>query len=183
MFITRTLLQFWWPNSDSSSWYLIHIKLSYLSSKETAVHYKAKICLSILCTDFSLYNEWDHKVRFNQLSQKKTALSNPDQSKYLLLASLLYTVYFYTWYHMYGKLLHKLLSFNFQPTQNNSRQPMSSPWVGYSHIWACCDDPRFWAFQSDWVPILSFNTIWLTPSFYRKNHFVSITFSSRDIWT
>ncbi len=45
------------------------------------------------------------------------------------------------------------------------------------------DDPRFWDFQSDWVPILYLITIRLTPSFCRKNRFVSILFSSRDIRT
>ncbi len=30
------------------------------------------------------------------------------------------------------------------------------------------DDPRFWEFRSDWVPILYLSTIWLTPSFWRK---------------
>ncbi len=45
------------------------------------------------------------------------------------------------------------------------------------------DDPRFWNFQSDWVPTLYLITIRLTPSFCRKNRFVSITFSSRDART
>ncbi len=45
------------------------------------------------------------------------------------------------------------------------------------------DDPRFGDFRSDWVPILYFITIRLTPSFCRKNRFVSITFSSRDTRT
>ncbi len=45
------------------------------------------------------------------------------------------------------------------------------------------DDPRVLDFQSDWVPILYINIIRLTPSFGRKNRFVSITFSSRDIRT
>ncbi len=45
------------------------------------------------------------------------------------------------------------------------------------------DDPRFGDFRSDWVPILYLSTIRLTPSFCRKNRFVSITFSSRDIRT
>ncbi len=42
---------------------------------------------------------------------------------------------------------------------------------------------HFGGFQSDWVPILYLNTIRLTPSFNRKNWFVSITFSSRDTRT
>ncbi len=37
--------------------------------------------------------------------------------------------------------------------------------------------------QSDWVPMLYLNIIGLTPSFCRKNRFVSITFSSRDTRT
>ncbi len=40
------------------------------------------------------------------------------------------------------------------------------------------DDPRFCDFQSDWVPILYLNTIWLTLSFCRKNWLVSIMVSS-----
>ncbi len=43
------------------------------------------------------------------------------------------------------------------------------------------DDPRFWKFQSDWVPIVYLITIWLTPVFLQiKNQFVSITCSSID---
>ncbi len=42
------------------------------------------------------------------------------------------------------------------------------------------DDHYLGDFQSNWVPILSRNTIRLTPSFCRINRFVSITFSYRD---
>ncbi len=45
------------------------------------------------------------------------------------------------------------------------------------------DDSHFWDFQSNWGPFLYLNTIQLTPSFCRKNLFVSITFSSRDART
>ncbi len=45
------------------------------------------------------------------------------------------------------------------------------------------NDPHFGGDQSDWVPILYLHTIWLIPSFCRKNRFVSITFSSRDTKT
>ncbi len=38
-------------------------------------------------------------------------------------------------------------------------------------------------FQSDCIPILCFNLIRMTPSLCRKNWFVSITFSSKDIKT
>ncbi len=47
----------------------------------------------------------------------------------------------------------------------------------------CGDDPIFFNFQFDWVPILYLNTIRLTPSFCRKHQFVSITSSSRDTRT
>ncbi len=56
------------------------------------------------------------------------------------------------------------------------------PYLGMEGMF-CGDDPHFWDFQSDWVPILYLITIRLTPSFCRKNKFVSITFSSRDTWT
>ncbi len=42
---------------------------------------------------------------------------------------------------------------------------------------------RLGDFQSNWVSILHLNTIRFTPSFYRKDRFVSITFSSRDTRT
>ncbi len=45
------------------------------------------------------------------------------------------------------------------------------------------DDPHFCDCQSDLVPIVWLNQIRLTTSFCRKNHFVSMTFSSRDTWT
>ncbi len=46
------------------------------------------------------------------------------------------------------------------------------------------DDPRFEICDPDWVPILLFIVIGWTPSFCRKKWFVvSITCSSRDIWT
>ncbi len=47
----------------------------------------------------------------------------------------------------------------------------------------CGDDHHFWDFQSEWVPIIYLHIIWLTPSFCRKNQFVSITFSSKDTRT
>ncbi len=43
--------------------------------------------------------------------------------------------------------------------------------------------PHFGDFQSDWVPILYLNTIWLTPLSAVRNHLVSITLSSRDTKT
>ncbi len=45
------------------------------------------------------------------------------------------------------------------------------------------DVPRFWDFQSHWVPILYTNTIQLTTSFSRKNRFVCMTFSSKHTRT
>ncbi len=45
------------------------------------------------------------------------------------------------------------------------------------------DDPDFCDCRSNLVPIVWCNQIRLTPSFCRKNQFVSITFSSRDTWT
>ncbi len=42
------------------------------------------------------------------------------------------------------------------------------------------DYPRFRDCQSDWVSILYLTTIQLTPTFCRKNQFISITFSSRN---
>ncbi len=42
-------------------------------------------------------------------------------------------------------------------------------------------DPCYWDFPSDWVPILWIITNWLTHSFWRKNQFVSIEFSSSDL--
>ncbi len=56
----------------------------------------------------------------------------------------------------------------------------TNPWRGGRFH---SDDPSFFYFQSDWVHILYLSTIRLTPSFYRKNQFVPITFSSRDIRT
>ncbi len=47
----------------------------------------------------------------------------------------------------------------------------------------CGDDPHFCDCQSNLVPIVWCNQIQLTPSFCRKNQFVSNTFSSRDTWT
>ncbi len=46
-----------------------------------------------------------------------------------------------------------------------------------------CDDPHCCDCQSDLVPIVWCNQIRFTPSFCRKHHFVSITFSFRDTWT
>ncbi len=45
------------------------------------------------------------------------------------------------------------------------------------------DDPCFCDYRSDLVLIVWCNQIRLTPSFCRKNQFVSITFISRDTWT
>ncbi len=44
-------------------------------------------------------------------------------------------------------------------------------------------DDGFWDLRSEWVPMLYLIIFGLTPSFCRKNQFVSITFSSRDTWT
>ncbi len=41
--------------------------------------------------------------------------------------------------------------------------------------------PPFLRFSIQFDPILLLHAIWLTPAFCRKNRFVSITFSSRDI--
>ncbi len=43
--------------------------------------------------------------------------------------------------------------------------------------------PCFCNCQSDLIAIVWCTQIRLTPSFSRKNHFVSITLSSRDMWT
>ncbi len=55
------------------------------------------------------------------------------------------------------------------------------PQGGYSGMIRrfCSDDPHFWDFWSDCAPILCCIPNWLTPSFCRKNQFVSIRFSSR----
>ncbi len=59
----------------------------------------------------------------------------------------------------------------------NGKTMMIDPWGVLPYLamvgrFCIVITPHFWDFQSKCVPILCLNSIWLTPSFWRKNWFV-----------
>ncbi len=76
-------------------------------------------------------------------------------------------------------------------SRSKLQSPCISPWGGEGRELPyldmagrfCSVNPYFLDYWSNCVHILCLIMIWLTPSFYRKDQLVSITFSSRYTWT